>query len=67
MDDIDKPVEMVMLFANNIIATAPKNPALPTTQPRRKYIITPKIVTTSGVNTPPNVPNLVDSFCLNNF
>lgn len=37
----------------------PKSPALPTTQPRRRYRITPKIVNMEGVNTPPKVPNFL--------
>ena len=58
IDDIESPVQSVILFARTIIAIAPSRPALPTTQPKRKYIITPSIVSTSGVNTPPKVPNL---------
>jgi hypothetical protein len=41
------------------MTSAPKNPALPTTQPSRKYMITPRMVKTSGVNTPPNAPNFL--------
>lgn len=41
------------------IARVPIKPALPTTQPKRKYMITPKIVNIEGVKTPPNVPNPV--------
>jgi hypothetical protein len=37
----------------------PIRPALPTTQPKRRYIITPKIVNIEGVKTPPNVSNPV--------
>ena len=46
-------VEMVTMI------NVPIKPALPTTQPKRRYIITPKIVKIEGVKTPPNVPNPV--------
>ena len=57
IDERDKAVQTVIDLANNIIATAPRNPALPTTQPSRRNIITPSMVRTSGVKTPPNTPN----------
>ena len=44
-------------LAKTIITIAPNNPALPTTHPRRRYIITPRMVSTSGVKTPAKVPN----------
>jgi hypothetical protein len=59
MDDIERPVHSVTDLASTIINTAPRKPAFPTTHPRRKYMITPRIVSTSGVKTPPNVPKLV--------
>jgi len=58
MDDIDSPVQRVTALASRMIAIAPSRPALPTTQPRRRYMITPRIVSTVGVKTPPKVPNL---------
>lgn len=41
-----------------MIPIAPIRPALPTTQPKRIYMITPKIVRIEGVKTPANAPNL---------
>jgi len=55
IEDIDNPVAIVIVLARRIIKIAPSNPAFPTTQPRRRYIITPRIVSTSGVKTPPKV------------
>ena len=40
---------------------APIKPALPTTQPKRIYIITPKMVSIEGVKTPAKVPNFFPS------
>ena len=62
IEDIDNPVHIVTELAIKIIATAPRNPAFPTTQPKRKYIIMPSIVKTSGVNTPAKVPNFEPVF-----
>ena len=42
-----------------MISQVPKSPALPTTQPKRKYMITPNIVSKVGVKTPPKVPNFL--------
>ncbi len=38
---------------------APSRPAFPTTQPILRYMITPNIVSSVGVNTPPKVPNFL--------
>ena len=51
-------VTKAILLQIATIATAPQSPALATTQPKRRYIITPRIVSTLGVNTPKNAPNL---------
>lgn len=59
MADIDKAVHNVIKNEMPIISQAPSRPALPTTQPRRKYIITPRIVSNVGVKTPPKVPNFL--------
>ena len=40
-----------------MIAIVPKSPELPTTHPRRIYMITPKMVKMDGVKTPAKVPN----------
>jgi hypothetical protein len=46
------------MCANKIIEINMKIPLeLPTTVPNRIYMITPKIVSKEGVNTPPKVPN----------
>ncbi len=34
-------------------------PAVPITQPKRKYMITPKIVRIEGVKTPAKAPNFL--------
>jgi hypothetical protein len=36
--------------------SVPANPTWPTTQPNRRYMITPRIVRIDGVKTPPNMP-----------
>ena len=50
-------VATVMLKANTMMPQAPSKPALPTTQPSRRYMMTPRMVSNVGVNTPPKVPN----------
>ena len=60
-----KPVVTAITCAIMIIMIVPNKPALPTTQPKRIYIITPKMVNIDGVKTPSNVLNffvLVISF-----
>ncbi len=57
-DEIDRPVQMVIKLASKIIKKPPARPALPTTQPVRKYITAPIMVSRVGINTPSNVPNL---------
>ena len=67
MEDIESPVAIVIVFESRIINIAPNKPALPTTHPRRKYIITPSIVKTSGVKTPPKVFNFLLELLLEVF
>ncbi|GAB5563335.1 MAG: hypothetical protein Wins2KO_03980 [Winogradskyella sp.] len=70
MADIDKAVHKVIRNEISMISQAPSKPAFPTTQPKRKYIITPRMVNKVGVNTPPNVPNFfikVDSSDINKY
>ena len=57
MADRDRLVKKVMVFDAAIITNAESTPACPTTYPRRKNMITPRIVNVQGVNTPANVPN----------
>lgn len=59
IDDMERAVQIVIDFARTIIRTAPRKPALPTTHPSLKYIITPRMVNTSGTNTPPNTSNFL--------
>ena len=59
MADIDNAVQREIENEMRIISHAPNRPALPTTQPKRKYIITPSIVSKVGVNTPPKVSNFL--------
>jgi hypothetical protein len=56
---MDRAVHKVIKNEIIIISQAPKRPALPTTHPRRKYIITPNMVRKVGVKTPPKVPNFL--------
>jgi hypothetical protein len=39
------------------MARTPRIPDTPETHPKRRYIITPRIVKIDGVNTPENAPN----------
>lgn len=50
-----------MLLAIKTIINERQRPTFPTTQPNRKYIITPRIVRILGVKTPKNVPK---RFCV---
>ena len=59
MEDMERAVARVITKERVIISQAPNNPAFPTTHPRRRYIITPRMVKIEGVNTPPNVPKPV--------
>lgn len=45
----------VMRVPRVTIMSVPISPTLPTTHPKRKYIITPKTVRMEGVKTPPKV------------
>ena len=55
MDAMDNEVRKVIEVANVTMISVPISPTLPTTQPKRKYMITPKTVSMDGVNTPPKV------------
>jgi len=57
IEEILKPVVMEMTWAITTMMIDPHKPALPTTQPSLRYIITPKMVRIEGVNTPPKAPN----------
>jgi hypothetical protein len=54
---MDKAVKNVMAVARVTIKSVPMSPTFPTTQPNRKYMITPRIVRIEGVKTPPKVPS----------
>ncbi len=51
-----RPVSKVIAVAIVTMINVFRRPALPTTQPNRRYMITPRIVRIDGVKTPPNVP-----------
>ena len=53
---MDRLVSRVMEVARVTMTKLPNQPTLATTQPKRRYIITPKMVRIEGVKTPPNVP-----------
>ena len=57
MEAMDKEVRKVMLVEIVTITKVPISPTLPTTHPNRRYMITPRMVRTEGVNTPPKVPS----------
>jgi hypothetical protein len=60
MDAIDREVRKVMLVDSVTIMRVPIRPTFPTTHPKRRYMITPRIVRIEGVNTPPKVPSLLE-------
>ena len=56
-----KPVINVMELAKHTTSMVKPRPKFPTTQPKRRYIISPRIVKILGRYTPKNVPNFLDS------
>ena len=64
MAESESEVSSVMLLAMTRMIKACRSPALPTTQPVRRNMITPRMVSTLGVKTPPKVPNLRAEFTL---
>jgi len=54
---MDSEVRNVIDVERVTINNVPTSPTLPTTHPKRRYIITPRMVSMDGVNTPPNVFN----------
>ena len=57
MDAMDSEVRKVMDVPKVTMINVPISPTLPTTHPKRKYMITPSTVRMEGVKTPPNVFN----------
>jgi hypothetical protein len=57
MEDIERPVIRVIVLAIKRIRSAPQSPDCPTIVGNLRNIITPRIVKTLGVITPPKVPN----------
>jgi hypothetical protein len=55
--ETDKAVMKVMDVEMVTIISAVQRPTFPTIQPKRKYMITPRIVRIEGVKTPRKVPN----------
>ena len=53
---MESPVRNVIEVARVTMTRVPPQPTLATTQPKRRYMITPKIVRIEGVYTPPKVP-----------
>jgi hypothetical protein len=56
---MESAVHRVIEKEMTMINQAPTRPAFPTTQPKRRYMMTPKMVSRVGVKTPPKVPNFV--------
>jgi len=54
--EIDSAVRKVIDVEIVTISRVAGSPTFPTTQPKRRYMITPRIVRIDGVNTPPKVP-----------
>jgi hypothetical protein len=59
MADNETLVRTELALASASISNARVRPALPTTNPRRRKKMIPRMVKTLGVNTPPNVPSPV--------
>jgi len=55
--ETERPVRKVTELETVTITSVKASPTCPSTQPVRKYMITPRIVKILGVNTPLNVPN----------
>ena len=55
--DTDSEVMKVMPLAMVTMSSTGHRPTLPSAQPNRKYMITPRIVRMLGVNTPLKAPN----------
>jgi hypothetical protein len=55
--EIESPVRVVMSLAHSTMMMASRIPDSPTTWPKRRNMITPRIVSVLGVKTPPKVPN----------
>ena len=53
---IDNPVRNVIALESVTITSVDTRPTDPSTQPKRRYMTTPMIVSMLGVNTPWNVP-----------
>ena len=66
MDAMESDVRKVMSVPRVTITSVPISPTLPTTHPKRKYMITPKTVRIEGVKTPPKVFNPC-AFCCDWF
>jgi hypothetical protein len=64
IEDNDSAVDAVMVIHVAIINHEPSKPAFPTNHPCRRYMMTPRMVTIVGVNTPENVPNPLLFFCI---
>lgn len=56
MEERERAVKVVMTKERRIIKSDPRRPAFPTTQPRRRNMITPRMVRRVGVKTPAKVP-----------
>ena len=57
IDAMESAVRKVIDVPSVTIASVPRRPTLPTTHPKRRYIITPTMVRMEGVKTPPKVFN----------
>jgi len=52
---MERAVKNVIAVEMVTIRRVPIRPTFPTTHPNLRYMITPKMVSIDGVNTPPNV------------
>jgi hypothetical protein len=61
--DADSAVMKVIELASSTTSSVTGRPRLPTTHPKRRYMMRPRIVSTLGVKTPRKVPNLRAGCC----
>jgi hypothetical protein len=54
---MERLVRNVIELARVTMTSVRGRPTLPSTQPRRRYMMTPRMVRMLGVKTPLNVPN----------
>ncbi len=59
--EIERAVTKVMALARATMPKVGSSPALPITQPARRYMMTPRMVRIEGVKTPMKAPSFLRS------